>query len=172
MVRALLEGRKTQTRRIVKRTALKWLNDFSPEYVAMPDNNLCPYGYAGDRLWVREKWRPVVNCKTGAELFDYYADMPEQFHAQHREYKWKPSIHMPRKAAQIFLEVINVRIERLQDITHEDAIAEGVETLGLYPGYEVSSRGKYEGLWNSINGNESWEQNPWVWVIEFKKIEA
>ena len=63
-----------------------------------------------------------------------------------------------------------MRVERLQDITEQDAIAEGVETLGLYPGYNVSSRGKFEGLWNSINGDESWDANPWVWVIEYERL--
>ncbi|MBO9657519.1 MAG: hypothetical protein J7527_01715 [Chitinophagaceae bacterium] len=86
------------------------------------------------------------------------------------KHPFKPNIHLPTWLSRIWLEVIDVRVERLNDITDEDAVAEGVETLGLYPGYKVSPKGKFEGLWNSINGPESWDANPWVWVIEFKVL--
>ena len=162
MVQAILEGRKTQTRRVVKGEALKWLEPdmFTPEFVANPENSLCPYGQPGDLLWVRETWiNQDGDYKFLADNLDWKGIM-----------KFKPSIYMPKEAARIWLKVVNVRVERLQEISEQDAIAEGVETLGLYPGYSVSSRGKFEGLWNHINGAESWDANPWVWVVEFEVL--
>lgn len=176
MVQAIIEGRKTQTRRIVKGTALNWLNDFTPDFVSMKDNNLSPYGYEGDVLWVRERF--AIGGKEGATRFYVYMTDVEAEHMP----KWKPSIHMPRSAARIFLDVEEIRIERLHDITQEDAMEEGVkhviDKITGYCGYDYLSGGynlmtsPYNGfrsLWKSIHGEESWKENPWVWVIKFSK---
>lgn len=149
MVKAIIEGRKSQTRRIVKDQ--KWLQWN------------CPYGNSGDRLWVRETW--ALHPEKEEILYkatNTYAA---------RKVTWKPSIHMLKVSARIWLEVEEVRVERLQEITDEGAVAEGAMTLGLYPGYNISPRGHFNGLWTSIHGPESWEQNPFVWVVKFKHIE-
>jgi hypothetical protein len=156
MVRALLEGRKTQTRRVVKGMALDWLDDagFTPEFVANPANRLCPYGVPGDRLWVRETWAtwmhaPCLPGGMGGALsrdpddWLYKATEPEwaamladratlRAYNVSREdgstgnYVVRPSIHMPRWASRLTLEITEVRVERLQDISEADAIAEGL----------------------------------------------
>ena len=96
-------------------------------------------------------------------------------------YKWTPAIHMPKVACRIFLEIISIRVERLEDISHDDSISEGIERMPIelwwknylnHPLPGVSNpRESFISLWKSINGNDSWESNPWVWVIEFKRIE-
>jgi hypothetical protein len=137
-------------------------------------------------LWVRETFHTsligdagtAITYKAGPELskeepwHNFTSDVNAyEWTAKKYKKNWMPSIHMPRWASRIQLEVLNVRVERLQDISDADAKAEGVETLGLYPGYDISSTGKFGGLWNHINGNESWDANPWIWRIEFQKIE-
>lgn len=173
MVRAIVGISKKATRRIIKDKHILYMLDVNkclPSYCAGLD--FCPYGKVGDILWVRETFRPLIDCETGEfSRWDYKAGMPDDFYKQYPQKGFKPSIHMPKAAARIWLEITEIKIERLQDISEEDAIAEGVETLGLYPGYDVSCKGKFEGLWNSINGMESWEANPWVWVIKFKRIQ-
>ena len=196
MVRELLSGRKTQTRRVVKPQpqSAQMISDRMASlcYPAML-HRACPYGAPGDRLWVRETHH--VN-HTG-EVVHYRADYPVdgdpfnadecgEDHALEGE-KWRPSIHMPRWASRLTLEVVAVRVERLQDIRPEDAVAEGIPTskgVGLIDGetcymmttnsgYMRGPRGAveaYKNLWESINGQCSWERNPWVWVIEFKLI--
>lgn len=163
MVKAILDGRKTMTRMVVKHKALlSCLNNPSEQGIDGPEL-ICPYGQPGDVLWVRERWNHIVN-EFGEHIGFYHStdtDLND---------KWRPSIHMPKAACRLFLKVKSVRVERLHEISEEDAIAEGVETLGLYPGYEISAKGKFEGLWNLINGIESWEANPWVFVIEFERI--
>lgn len=178
MVNAIMRGDKTMTRRLIKTPKNKLAAGFRintskdgankwPEAIDENERGLegngcnmeCPYGQIGDVLWVRETWSRWAN-----EPYKYKADGTTG-------YSWKPSIHMPKAACRIFLEITNIRVEWLQDITENDAISEGVENLGLYPGYDVSSRGKFEGLWNLINGDESWDKNPLVWVIEFKRME-
>jgi len=176
MVRALLEGRKMQTRRIIKPQpdiADPELEKVLP--AAWEDGFIdveCPYGIIGDRLWVRETF-----CEF---LDDYIYKADEKLPPYH---KWKPSIHMPRTACRIALEITGVRIERLQDISEDDALAEGIfkstydnyfhSTLhpvkGTYQCW-VSARQAFEMLWKSINGVNSWEENPWVWVIEFRRV--
>lgn len=175
MVKAILAGRKTQTRRVVKGTALEWLQPemFSPAFVALQDNKLSPYGYAGDLLWVRETW--AGDDFTG---FAYKASEPDAlpFGEECVFNKWKPSIHMPRSASRITLEVVSVRVERLNDISEKDCCLEmgwPVEWPG--PGPEPYKRdivGAFKELWNAINAKRgySWEKNPWVWAIEFRKI--
>lgn len=176
MVRAILEGRKTQTRRVVKGCALEMLgNGFTPEYVADPGNSAwCPYGKVGDRLWVRETLRRDAN----ANVWYYAAGKPEvwvvvapEHHsdslvwAHHKEGDVCVSIHMPRWASRINLEITKVIIERVQDISTADAIAEGCQGAG-----EILPVDEYSDLWNAINSKRGfgWDANPWVWVIEFK----
>lgn len=191
MVRAIQEGRKTQTRRTVKLKSIKnpvclqFHSNMFPRYV-FEDTELnhgyiidCPYGKPGDILWVREKFRKLVNCQTGEESFDFYAEMPDDFHEKY-PHSWKPSIHMPKDAARIWLEITNVRVERLMDINRYDAIAEGISkdpvNSARYVNYVEGSstyneRTSFYSLWESINGKESLDSNPWVWVVEFKRIE-
>lgn len=189
MVRAILEGRKTQTRRVVKhQQVLDSLNDIGlwdgPGEVEDWEKSFCPYGKPGDRLWVREAWG-----YSGLNRVEYKASPADgkDFRCVDR---WKPSIHMPRCASRITLEITNVRTERLQDISDADSIAEGVE--GPFDGPEdhndgkqfqywrdystqnnyCTPRGSYRSLWGSINGNKHpWISNPWVWVIEFRELE-
>lgn len=174
MVRAILEGRKTQTRRIVKGT--RWLSEAidvlniegSPSWTdgtGWDSCVRCPYGAPGDRLWVRETWADMGWPPTGPQ-YAYRAD-PDS--SDNDAQRWKPSIHMPRSASRITLEVLNVRVERLQDISEEDAKAEGVTLKGMSR-YDGEARDAFEALWCGINGAESWDANPWVWVIGFKVI--
>jgi hypothetical protein len=169
MVRAILSGTKTQTRRVVKGMALLWLrpDGFTPEFTALPENGLCPYGQPGDRLWVREAWRAWPDgVAYRADISD--ADLADAVHAP-----WRPSIHMHRAASRITLEITAVRVERLQDISEADAKAEGVTRpvpmLDDDPSTYVDAFGD---LWASINGPGSWDSNPWVWVIEFRRVEV
>lgn len=135
----------------------------------------CPYGRPGDRLWSRETWAPVD--EVAADPSDgaiYRAD-----HTGIQPGRWRPSIHMPRWASRITLETVSVRVERLQDISVEDARAEGCEhplkgtELESVPGdYVADERTSFAILWQSINGKGSWAENPWVWRIEFRRVEA
>jgi hypothetical protein len=195
MVRAILEGRKTMTRRVVKDPictnkeiygedgGLTWYGNFG---LRKP----CKFGAVGDRLWVKETF-----CQpTFEEKCFYRADMPihidrkesglnEDIDFVDSDFKWKPSIFMPRWASRITLEIVSVRVERLQDITEKDAKEEGIKqvTCGLdetcfeYARNEnaySTAKQAFEALWKKINGAESWVANPWVWVIEFKKVEV
>lgn len=164
----------------------------------------CPYGQVGDRLWVRETWAPDppadgtwaytswAGCK-GSKLMDiperyrtpnhcvFAADYPHDA----KRWVWKPSIHMPRWACRILLEVASVRVERLQDISEADCWAEGIEEVdGFLDNVKIVELAKRMGrciddaaptfaaLWESIGGTGSWDANPWVWVIEFKRHAA
>ena len=121
----------------------------------------CPYGVHGDRLWVRETFQPV---QLATEVTQWrYAATDKRGLAP-----WKPSIFMPRKASRITLENTRIRVERLQDISHRDALAEGVSYDVSKP--EMHPIAMYRKLWESINGKGSWAKNPWVWVIEFRKL--
>ena len=146
MVMAILAGTKTQTRRVIK-----------PQ-PSVAQN--CPYGTPGDHLWVKETFW------TGGDAVNYRADgeMPEYMRDVSR---WKPSIFMPRKLSRITLEILDVRVERVQDISEEDAKDEG----GLYGA--GSYRDGFAVLWDSINGKKHpWESNPWCWVLTFKPCET
>jgi uncharacterized protein YhfF len=163
MVRAILSGRKTQTRRRVKPQ-----HGFSPsmrtaEYCAQ----ISPYGAPGDRLWVRETFLHVADFH-GKDVTWYRAD-DDTFPGQ-----WKPSIFMPRAASRITLEVTGVRVERLNEMPPEDARSEGCGSAEIpwMSGPLASDpwRNTYAQLWESINGAGSWAANPWVWVIEFKRV--
>lgn len=233
MVRAVLEGRKTQTRSIIKwrgldeglnlqfsglraseepggwviesnsRTSSEWRCQQTP----------CPFGAVGDRLWVRETfailgnedgcaidWNDNLIKGSGPDAARIYRasceqkpgnyglwsipdDAPWKPHTENMLYAgtWVPSIHMPRWASRIALEITGVRVERMYDISEADARAEGVEQLrgGFWrhyqPGWtqhQLSARGSFITLWKSIYGEESWQANPWVWVIEFKRVEV
>jgi len=177
MVRAILDGSKTQTRRIVKpqpngawstdpcvamkNGLLHWAMNTPSGKVIISDLK-CPYGKPGDQLWVRETWCPDFDPYT----FRYKADGGEPL------IRWRPSIHMPRWASRTQLEVLNVRVERLQDISQAGCIAEGVEyrPTGVV-GWDLDIGQRFADLWSKINGPESWDANPWVWRIEFQKIE-
>lgn len=172
MVRALLAGEKTQTRRILKRFEMR-AGMPEPEYASLL--RCCPYGATGDRLWVREahSLRPAVGdpetIVAAYRATDHECNAP-----------WRPSIHMPRWACRLVLEVTAVRVERLQDISQADAIAEGIERYAANPSYwrdygnptgvMAAASSSYMSLWDSINGAGSWDANPWVWVIEFKRV--
>lgn len=212
MVRAILEGRKTVTRRAVRA-------GFNPDdlegtlsasecrklYRELPQHfgasYFCPYGQPGDRLWVRETWAgPLVDedqmhlvemngwdsfrkpehCQYRAsggtaEFFDYAKD--------ETVCRWTPSIHMPRWASRILLEITDVRVERLQDISEDQAQAEGVRLMRDGSDTWVSREGPgnlvtpwptakeaFSDLWNSIDGPHAWAANPWVWAVSFKRV--
>jgi len=169
MVQAILEGRKTMTRRVVKGMALGWLEDgFTPAFVSDSGNHgLCKYGKPGDVLWVRESM--YQQWENGVY---YSADHTEWEAADDYHYRngtcSVPSIHMPKAACRLYLQITNVRAEKLQDISWDDAVAEGC------PGYRPTQdepTHQFQRLWQSINGPESWKANPWVWVVEFKQID-
>ena len=185
MVRAILDGRKTQTRRVVKPQPA-YVNSlgipFWPGGKGPVDYRLCPHGAEGDRLWVKETHRfDGIDQRIGVrekriEELSYRADMEGDPSCD--DCAWRPSIFMPRWASRITLEIVSVRVERLQDISEEDAIAEGVTvhmdaviTAATIPGVKGPAYLEYFDLWESINGPGSWDANPWVWVIEFKRIQ-
>lgn len=190
MVRAILSGSKTQTRRVVK-PCKKYLPELSivEEFVHGPvdevwtafrkdaegDNEplggiVCPFGQEGCKLWVRETHAIVDSAPYADGQSDetalYKADWKEGIQP-----RWRPSIHMPRWASRITLEVASVRVERLQEISETDAVAEGVKTLPA-PQWRSTWRDTYCELWEQINGPGSWQSNSWVWVVEFKRVEA
>ncbi len=182
MVRALLDGRKTQTRRPVKFPVLdKNLgcelagNELAGELSAGNYLNSA-FGKPGDRIWVRETWARY-NIDQNSHDIAYRATTPADWPEEGR---WRPSIHMPRWASRILLEITDVRVERLNAISQENAQAEGMELTGWRPTYSDPDSGgevmtpydNFAELWSSIYGDESWKANPWVWVIEFKRVEG
>jgi hypothetical protein len=184
MVRAILDGRKTQTRRVIK--PLPSFNSGGPildygggvmDYVEphWVFSKICKYGAPGDLLWVREAHALSAN----PDLKPWYRlDHPEARSSGPRvDVKWRPSIHMPRWASRITLEVKRVRVERLQDITQKDAIAEGapeshpdIDRISRRFGYQDFSRSWFAQTWENINGPGAWDANPYVWVIEFERV--
>ena len=212
MVRAILDGRKTQTRRPIKwkqtrfteigerEDGSKWPWSEDAEH-ACDFWHPCPFGAVGDRIWVRETFSCIGNedghpvdakgnlCTREEAQRIYRASAiqkpnnyglwssPDGFDF---EGAWTPSIHMPRWASRILLEITAVRVERLREISQADAEAEGVGKLkkGFWKNYQpgwtefqLTARGSSATLWKSIYGDESWYADPWVWVIEFKRIE-
>lgn len=218
MVRAILDGRKTQTRRIMNP---------QPEIIPLEDERgnpgywipfnaarsmvrneemhiACPYGLIWDRLWVRETWGVVSHdFDENERIIDWMPDRPATaihempfgngYYSGHAIYAadgeftwgdddghgekscWKPSVHMPRSACRLVLEITGVRVERLNDISEEDALAEGfVSTAKVtkpgddYTGLYASDR--FSDTWQQIYGQKSWLENPWVWVIEFRRV--
>ncbi|HDU4693671.1 ASCH domain-containing protein [Klebsiella pneumoniae] len=223
MVRALLDGRKTQTRRIMKAQPSE---DFTPMNMALEadykarwytpgivdkdgylqpagkevfgvanenEGYSCPFGAVGDRIWVRETWARY-NIDQDSHDMAYRTTIPEDWPESGR---WRPSIHMPRWASRILLEITGVRVERLNAISEEDAQREGVHTevwdqtvvarnyaardeffqfwsedMPHYVEMNQLYRSSFRSLWESIYGAENWLANPWVWVIEFKRVEG
>lgn len=188
MVCATIDGRKTKTRRMVK-LPNQW--SFPPaafdhkrtvigRFGSSCDDCLrCPYGAPGDRLWVREAWQVWEHEGISiAELTKrwnesqlagdviYRADDPEDAE------EWRPSIHMPRWASRLTLEVLSVRVERVQDISEEDAKAEGCVSDDGAPVDGTAASERFALLWDSINGPGAWQRNDWVWVLEFRKVPA
>ncbi|EPF1940105.1 hypothetical protein ACSQX3_001257 [Enterobacter hormaechei] len=217
MVRAILDGRKTQTRRIMKIQPSDgfhpthngydldlnahwytpgvvdkngYLQPAKKDVFGVADENegyTCPFGAVGDRIWVREAFQgPLVS----EELLEEYRAYPEKFeNPEYCEYAadggprpeycdlddnlrhgWRPSIHMPRWASRLTLEITSVRVERLRDLSEDDAKSEGITPPSgeVLPGWEY--RINFRELWMSIYGSDNWEANPWVWVIEFKVV--
>lgn len=204
MVRAILGGRKTQTRRVVKvqpptekhqllhvmdstdrnqvgKSHWAMLNDEETSVIESDKRYFsCPYGTTGDRLWVRETFR-LYNRTDECGCSDFPCPCPPSGAPIYRatgddgESKWTPSIFMPRWASRITLEITDVRVERLQDISETDAKDEGVSSdcpIGHIPSYQEAPFSYcFASLWQSINGPDSWDANPWVWVVEFRRIE-
>lgn len=193
MVRVLLDGSKTQTRRVCKPAEAAGLSFV----VEVPDPQergqvyngshfgneeggvqfACPYGGVGDRLWVRETHRKIIGQSGGWIETDFRASYTHCDRlGDHigKPAKWTPSIHMPRDASRIDLEVTDVRVERLQAISEPDAAAEGVFGWAGEQDTPVrdlpEARLVYRQLWEQINGAGSWDLNPWVWVVEFKRV--
>lgn len=204
MVRAILAGTKTQTRRLfwsrdgAKRMLATHVTPLATgvEWWAEPFGwEKCPYGVPGERLWVRETWGFIATVPTSAHrqaikdrlMFPYggyRADIDESKSVE-TLWCWRSPIHMPRWASRITLEVTEVRVQRLQDISEEDAKADGAERyvvghgfitegdLQGEPGYwsETLFRNGFSVLWDSINGKRApWDSNPWVWAITFRRV--
>lgn len=201
MVRAILEGRKTQTRRVVKD---RHIDAAPPACFFQWLRERCPYGKPGDRLWVRETWnwfdpdeipevrrgrRAPFTGQQGAREIPWVAAYAADGHLEHEHFGcalWRPSIHMPRWASRILLEITAVRVEQLQGISDADAVSEGVCELpgqaaepGCWWTGDVGAGSKLHGrtpsvayrlLWEQINGPGSWDANPWVWAIAFKRV--
>lgn len=230
MVRAVLDGRKTQTRRMVAnvdsdnclplRKPTKIRNGVFTHVMDAPKHGICPFGAVGDRLWVRETFATLGNedgcpidwhgnlvkgggqeaariyrasCEQRPSNYGLWSIPDDAFwkpHTENMHYEgtWVPSIHMPRWASRITLEITGVRVERLNSISEQDAASEGVgsalwfaakgvpekqwTSLGERGAYRASHINSFASLWESIYGEESWQANPWVWVIEFKRVEA
>ena len=216
MVRAILDGSKRMTRRMMKPQPV----------IELANLAACPYGQPGDRLWVRESWRigawdesdgtiaidycdgprrewlSILNDDDGEKFNHYWISCCDELARKRIEpgtdgryhwepgqspLRWRPSIHMPRWASRITLEVVSVRVERLGDISEQDAIAEGVEGHHIEDGMywrnymltdeeaEVSpmltsAKASFRSLWESINGEGSWSINPWVWAVSFRRV--
>lgn len=215
MVRAILDGNKTQTRRILSHkgrgfTEAGWI--FSHLYtnpndllqVAMSNGGQvysfpCRYGRGGDQLWVRETFCKVFKYDdSGMPLLDKEENQIDAIwyratdqnnvryfgpDGEDAKTPWKPSIHMPRAASRIDLKITNIRVERLQDISEDDARAEGVRAMDSYvpipsndparivdPALMTDYVVGFQRLWKRINGDASWDANPWVWVVEFERV--
>lgn len=178
MVRAILDGRKTQTRRPANPSTANLL-DLQEQYPHKKYNISCPFGVVGDRIWVRETWARY-NIDQDSHDMAYRATPPSDWPEEGR---WRPSIHMPRWASRLMLEITGVRVERLNGISETDAEAEGIDMEALFDAQDCydciadhnmtgrpTAIGAFKYLWESIYGEENWQSNPWVWVIEFKVV--
>lgn len=164
-VRAILEGRKTQTRRAVKTKHLPFIKHVLNGFLDGKWNQRpMPHGKPGDRLWVKETYG--INPDDGGIVFR--ATDPDWETCEC--WAWRPSMFMRRMDSRITLEITGVRVEQLQDISYNDAVSEGVALEETEGGQRSDPISAYQRLWESINGAGSWEANPCVWVIEFKKI--
>ncbi len=209
MVKAILDGRKTQTRRVIKGKPNKifWNSIVYNGYAGWTDEHgkpfCCPYGVPGDKLWMRETFAYTADytgndpgCFALMRGCFYRADYPEGDCIEDEIKRWRPSIHLPRRKSRIDLEVINIRVEQVQDISKEDSVAESVD-MGqiiyregddthnlhrkwLYENYGhpmantrvIGEEDLFHALWDSINAKRGygWDTNPWVWVIEFRRV--
>jgi hypothetical protein len=216
MVKSILHGKKTQTRRIVspqptylphlamwgwKQVAgggseISWAQD-----MADPIMEYCPYGQPGDHLWVRESWAMrtavysdgiertsicyaatpkygirVPGCLRNVDQMCYlHVSTPLEHHGWGWPIKWRPSIHLPRKYSRITLEITSVRVERLQYISDDDIVAEGIDYMVEKDGSlsTTFNRQAFATVWDKINGKRNgcaWTNNPWVWVVEFEPL--
>ena len=220
MVNAILDGKKTQTRRVVKPYEPNFRTVTVPQGVVCRNEDgftyrsTCPYGQVGDQLWVRESFNystdkelhPDEKPNPAPQRSNYlskhlvYAADGVKSHPEFGKARWKPSIHMPRWASRIQLEITDIGVERLQDISEEDAKSEGIIFAGKsVNGFDMyahhgavhtmkelggsgdskladvefigrTAKQAFMKLWQKINGAESWDKNPWVWVIEFERI--
>jgi hypothetical protein len=179
MVRAILDGRKTQTRRNIKYTT-EHRGPINPAYLeAHKDHpgwkDICPYGQPGDTLWVRETWGHTGTGVWKVGQVYYAQDGGIIYRADHPNAagSWFSPLHMPRFASRITLRITDIRVERLQDISEDDAKAEGVKPLD-YAAHHVAAgcgaRIAFEQLWTTINGFASLIENPWVWAISFERV--
>jgi hypothetical protein len=199
MVRAILDGRKTQTRRVVQnvpdaavdithnnaRDVWFWVGEHSH----LEGEIINRYGKPGDRLWVRETWGVTAKVSTDCWMYGPYNDIDKDFIGYRADdpepyWHWKPSIHMPRRFSRITLEITDVRVERLQRISGEDIDAEGVLSCDEWQDYlanyesQQSAETRLETpheywarRWDRINGKKHpWNSNPWVWVISFRQV--
>jgi hypothetical protein len=208
MVRAILDGRKTQTRRVVRThppfPTRGWLGSFwdalqglwlwEERWESMNNSGRgsefvghakCPYGMPGDRLYVREAWAQVGTLDPPYTVYraTYPNDLPLRLEnvpddIRSAGYRWRPSIHMPRELSRLTLEITDVRLERLQQITGEDVLAEGVDNGKSNPAmgerWHAMQRMAFASLWDSINAGRgfSWNVNPWVWAITFCQVKS
>lgn len=199
MVVAILDGRKTQTRRVIKNIGIA--PGIGEIYKGSDDASdwvkECPHGTVGDRLWVREAWRvtsKLDDISPNQLPEGIGVEYPSTRHINNLQGRKRPSIHMPRSLSRILTEITEIRVQRLQDITPEEAKAEGLKGISKdgrtvkfgipdldgYPGtdnhgwpwkeWEFDPVMAYKRLWEKINGKGSWDLNPFVWVIEFERI--
>ena len=194
MVRAILDGRKTQTRRIVNRFGhiggqrFSRVSDFGEGKKSQDDfifrdkrgtwneadiNDIllaCPHGGPGARLWVRETWQ----CNAATDNDIVFRATDPAWGEEMDGWRWRPAIHMPRTHSRLTLEISGIRLERLREITESDAMAEGVEPILVPPdgGSDPHVEG-FRALWDTLNAKRGfgWDVNPWVWVIEFRKVD-
>ena len=193
MVMALLDGRKTQARRMVKPQPT-WYDNNAPGITSgcmglqykgerysigyPPDykythfcKDHCPYGQPGDRLWVRETWAELYDNPNQSGNWNTHPVYKADYNTI-KEFcdvkRWKPSIHMPRWASRITLEITDVRVERVQDIRNEDILKEGTPVVSNNQNPYEAAQEDFAHLWNSIYKN--WDDNPWVWAIEFRRV--
>ncbi|KPL80378.1 hypothetical protein SE18_24405 [Herpetosiphon geysericola] len=173
MAKAILDGKKTQTRRIIKDQDAVEFYEPTGEFIHVHANDCpsycdyacqypCPYGMRGDTLWVRESFAVWDGGTTYlANAVDEDGDEKEWVKEARLAYgvRWKPSIHMPKALCRIHLKVVDFDVERVQSISDDDAKAEGVESAAAF-----------RELWIRINGQGSWDSNPWVWVVKFERI--
>lgn len=207
MVRAILDGRKTQTRRVIKVQPPEdgyqiatlvdatwsgakignhcWIKAGPDGFADIHEPDFsCPFGSVGDRLWVRETWSSDFAHHYPHDRCWYAADDDRkrdiEVHNGTRgiwspesnafvPFKWRPSIHMPRWASRILLEITDIRVERLQGISNDDAVAEGI---GAPLDIRYAAIDGFKPLWESVYGERSWDVNPWVWAITFKRVQS
>ncbi|MGK5031502.1 hypothetical protein [Janthinobacterium sp. MDT1-19] len=191
MVRAVLDGSKTQTRRVIKPQPQKvtdrhiepWQGDPAALLSLLAESGRkCPYGQAGDRIWVRETFCMDDNGHEEWPIFRADgAELPQR-QPTRKPARWTPSIHMPRWTSRILLEIVSVRVERLQDISDADIVAEGIDMEALAESqdrYDIvckgtdtsgraTERSAWRDLWESTGG--CWDSNPWCWAITFKRV--